>query len=111
MVFGLNRRFFQPAVNKNVFLRIKHPFAELFYLPGGLIEILLFSRELSHIGNGRHAHKHIIQPDGIFQGTVPGKGPVRQTVLLIHNKINEIIYHRPELLVIFLFQYFDHGHA
>ena len=85
-----------PAVTEQLPFGHPHTFGKLPHLSGGLVVIALFTRQPSHIGHGGYAHKHIVEPHRIFLRAQAGEGAVAETVLLVHDVVGIIIYHRPQ---------------
>jgi hypothetical protein len=48
-------------------LRVEHALRELQHLAHGVVVVLALARGLAQVGHGRHAHEHIVQPEGVRQ--------------------------------------------
>ena len=105
MIVGMDGHPFYPAMTENPFLRHPEVFLEKEDLLHG--RGVQFSRQGlvafrigqgAAISDGRDAHIHIIQPDGIRRRTHPGEDPVRKPVLFLVHEVEPAVQLAPERL-------------
>ena len=71
-----------PAVPVEILFLEEHPARELQDLLHGIVEILLLAGERAHLGQRRHAHVEIVEPERFRQRAAAGERAVAEALLL-----------------------------
>ncbi len=100
-----------PSVAEESFFFDEHLFPKEGDLPHRLVEIATLTGRCTHLCDGRDAHEHVIEPDGVHLWPLPGKGAIVQPVFVVHDVVHIVCNHRFQLQPGFHARCLDHGSA
>ena len=87
---GLPVGCLHPSVAEESFFLHEHLFTEKDDLSYNLIEIAALTGHCTHLGDGRDAHEHVIEPDTVHLRPFAGKGTVMEPILIVHDVVHVI---------------------
>src|SRR5690554_3361618 len=94
---GLPVSCLHPAMTEESFFLHEHLFPEKGDLSYRFIEITALTGHCTHLSDGRDAHEHVIEPDGVHLRTFAGKGTVMEPILIVHDVVHVVGNNRFQL--------------